>query len=92
MAVPTWSQLTFLTGPQQTKAAEFAAYGAAYSLWKAGKGPPPNPGTLTHSQAKAADALLRDLGTLIGPAIVGIRAFREANRDQALADFETSNP
>jgi hypothetical protein len=92
MAVPTWSQLTFLTGPQQTKAAEFAAIGQAFALWKSGKGPKPSLSGVTYSQTKAADGLLRDLGSLIGPAKVGIDFAREEYRKEALVALEAANP
>ena len=92
MAVPTWSQLTFLTTNQQTKLAEFAAIGSALGAWRAGKGPAPNISGVTYSQAKAGDAALRDLGSLIGPAKVGIEYIRQLKRDQALVDFDAANP
>ncbi len=92
MAVPTWSQLTFLTAPQQTKAAEFAAIGNAYSLWKQQKGPKPDISGVTQSQAKAADSALRDLGSLVGPARVGIQYVKEVNEAAALAAYQAANP
>ena len=92
MAIPTWSQLTFLTGPQQTKAAQFAAIGEAVALWRAGNGPVPDTSAVTYSQAKAAESVLKDLGSLVGPAQLGIRFMREKSQNQALADYEAANP
>lgn len=91
MAV-TWSQLTFLTAPQQTKLAEFASIGNAFALWKQGKGPAPNISGVTQSQAKAADNQLRDLGSLVGPARVGIQYAKEQNEAAALAAYQAANP
>lgn len=92
MAVPTWSQLTFLTAGQQSKAADFAAIGAAFVLFQQGKGPAPDTSAVTYSQAKAAEALLRDLITLVGPAQAGIKYVREQSQKAALAANEVSNP
>lgn len=90
--IVTWSQLTFLSAAQQTKASEFAAIGNAYALWQQGRGPKPNISSVTQSQAKAADGLLRDLGALIGPAHVGIKYVIDTNRDAALVAYEAANP
>jgi hypothetical protein len=92
MAVPTWSQLTFLTGPQQAKAAEFAAIGNAYSLYLGHKGPLPDLSGVTQSQAKTARALLKDLGTLVGPAEVGIKYATTTFEAAAMAEYQAENP
>jgi hypothetical protein len=92
MAVPTWSQLTFLSAGQQAKAAEFAAIGAAYALFRSGRGPKPDISGVTYSQAKAAEAILRDLGALVIPAQMGIRYVREVEKQTALDALEAANP
>lgn len=91
MAV-TWSQLTFLTAGQQSKAADFAAIGAALALYQSGKGPLPDLSAVTQSQAKAADALLRNLIDLVGPAQTGIKYAKATFEAQALAAFQAANP
>lgn len=92
MAIPTWSQLTFLTAGQQTKAAQFADIGQQWALYQAGKGPLPDLSPVTYSQAKAAEGLMKDLGSLVGPCQIGIRYVREVVQKQALADLESANP
>ncbi len=92
MAVPTWSQLTFLSGAQQTQAAAYATLGNAYALWKAGKGPKPDISAFTFGNAKTAGGLLRDLGTLVGPAQVGIRYVLETRRQENLDALDAANP
>lgn len=92
MAVPTWSQLTFLTGPQQAIAAQFETYGKALSAWKGSGSPKPSQGTLTYSQAKAAEKLFKDLGTLLSPALLGIREVKDNATAQAVSDFDAANP
>jgi hypothetical protein len=92
MAIPTWSQLTFLTAAQQSKAAEFATIGQAYTLWQSGRGPKPDISGVTQSQAKTADGLLRDLITLVGPAQQGIKYVKQVNEQIALDAYQAANP
>jgi len=88
----TWSQLTFLSAAQQTKAQQFADIGNAYALYQQGKGPLPDLSLVTQSQAKAADALLRDLMTTVGPAQAGIKYAKSVFEAAALAAFQAANP
>ncbi len=92
MAVPTWSQLTFLTANQQTKAAQFASIGQACALWKSGKGPQPDTSAVTYPQARGADLILRDLGSLVGPAKVGIQYVMELHAAEVKAADDAANP
>ncbi len=86
MAV-TWDQLTFLTPAQQTKAAQFAVIGQAVTAFQT-----PDLSTVTQSQAKAAEALLRTLIDLVGPAQIGIHYARKTFEDAALKAFQDANP
>jgi hypothetical protein len=84
----TWDQLTFLTGPQQTLAAQFAAVGAAMT----NTNPHPPIGALTLSQAKSAEAKLRELHNLVGPAIRGVQEVKARLYDANKASFDAANP
>ncbi len=90
--VVTWDQLTFLTAGQQAKAAQFATIGQAYALFQQGKGPLPDLSTVTQSQAKAADAILRTLIDLVGPAQAGIKYAKATFEAAALKAFQDANP
>jgi hypothetical protein len=92
MAVPTWSQLTFLTGPQQTQAAAYATLGNAIALWRSGKGPKPDISAFSYQSSKTADGLLRDLATLTGPAKMGIEYVYKIRRQENLDALDAANP
>jgi hypothetical protein len=90
--VVTWSQLTFLTPAQQTLAAKFEKIGKDAAAFQNGQGPPPDTSTVTQSQAKGADKILRELMDLVGPAQNGIKYVNKKNEDQAVADYQAANP
>lgn len=92
MATPTWDQFTFLTPAQQNKAAQFEAIGIAWTLWKQGKGPPPDYSTVTYSQTKAADAMLRSAIDRLGPAQRGVNLAKAKYEADALAAYQAANP
>lgn len=84
----TWSQLTFLTAPQQALAAQFEAVGRAIT----NQNQHPPIGTLTLQQAKAADRLFRELMDLVGPAMRGAKEVAERRYAENKAAFDAANP
>lgn len=86
----TWDEFASLTAAQKNKLAQFAAIGAALG----GAGPNPNPdiSMVNYSQAKAAEAWLRELHSLVGPAAEGVKHVRRKAREAALAALEAANP
>lgn len=91
MAV-TWDQLTFLSPAQQAKAAQLATIGAAVALYRRAGSPVPDISSVTYSQAKAAEVLLRQLQDLVGPAAMAIDYIRQVQRQSAVDTMEASNP
>lgn len=85
-----WSDFSNLTPAQRAKLAEFAAIGTVMG----GLQPTPNPDTsaVTYSQAKQAQAFLRELHTLVGPVVTAARFVIQKGRDKALSDFDSANP
>lgn len=83
---------SFLNAAQQTKAQEFAAIGVAVVLFRQGKGPKPNISGVTYGQMKATDAKIRELNTLVGPAIMGFQYVKEELEAAALKAFKDANP
>jgi hypothetical protein len=88
MAVPTWSQLTFLTAQQQTKMAQMAVEGAKVNV----RGPLPDLTNITYSQVKGARQALRELHDLIGPTLRLINYATEFYQKKAVSDFDAANP
>jgi hypothetical protein len=84
----TWSQLTFLTAPQQALAAQFEAVGRAIT----DRVPHPPIGTLTLQQAKAAERLFRELMDLVGPAMRGANEVADRHYAANKAAFDAANP
>lgn len=89
MATPTWSQLTFLTTPQQTKLAQMAAEGAKIGVRGA---PPPDLTNITWSQVKEARRVFRELHDLINNAERLIAYAIEFYRTKAANDADAANP
>jgi hypothetical protein len=90
--VVTWDQLTFLTASQQALAAKFEKIGKDLAAYQNGKGPPPDTSTVTQSQAKGADQILRELMDLVGPAQNGIKYVNKVNEEAALKAYQDANP
>lgn len=86
----TWDDFANLSAGQKAKLQQFAAIGNALG----GVRPTPNPdiSAVTYSQAKQAEVFLRDLYTLVGPAIQGAKYVREKSRETALSTFDQQNP
>jgi hypothetical protein len=82
-----WDDFNNLTAGQKAKAAQFAAIGEALAA-----GTAPDLSSVTYSQAKAADLILRDMQTLVGPAIAGIKYVKKVSQAEAIAAFDAANP
>lgn len=86
----TWDDFANLTTPQKNKLAQFAALGNSLG----GLFPSANPdiSAFTFQQAKEAERFMREVNSLIGPAIVGIKHVQRKSREAALAAHEAANP
>ena len=87
----TWDDFnsTFLSAAAKTKAQEFAAIGAALN---ASPGATPDISSVTYSQMRAADAKMRELHTLVGPALKGLNYVKSKLEDGAVQAFNDANP
>jgi ABC-type cobalamin transport system ATPase subunit len=97
MAVPTWSQFTFLSAAQQAKAEQLSEIGRALQLmdWKPRPGQPVNPPDIsgvTYSQVKAAEVFLKELETFLTPAALAVVYIRRKKQAEQLAALEAANP
>lgn len=78
---------TFLTNAQKTKAAEFAAIGEALKT-----NPNPDISGVTYSQMRSAEAKMRELQTLIGPAMRGLKHVKDKMEADAVQTYKNANP
>jgi hypothetical protein len=85
----TWDDFStaFLNAGAKAKAQEFAAIGEALKT-----NPTPNISGVTYSQMRAADAKMREMNTLIGPAMRGIAYVKKKMEDAATQAFKDANP
>lgn len=85
----TWDDFStaFLSAAAKTKAQEFAAIGNALRT-----NATPDISGVTYSQMRAADAKMRELHTLVGPALLGLKYVKEKMEAAALQSYKDANP